>query len=69
MGGWLTTKQVLIIDNDQNTVKYFSAVLNEHGYDLVPAYDGSEGLRKVKLVRPGMFVNKLVDSDSFITKG
>ena len=62
-------KQVLIIDDDRNTVKYLSVVLSEHGYDPVAAYDGSEGPRKVKLVGPEMFVDKPVDSDSFVTKG
>ncbi|MFH1921553.1 MAG: response regulator [Planctomycetota bacterium] len=49
-------KQVLLVDDDQNTVKYLSVVLSEHGYDPVPAYDGSEGLEKVKHARPDLIV-------------
>ena len=49
-------KQVVIIDDDQNTVKYLSVVLSEHGYDPAAAYDGSEGLQKVKQAKPDLIV-------------
>lgn len=49
-------KQVLVVDDDRNTVKYLSAVLNEHGYEPVPAYDGNEGLRKVEQAKPELIV-------------
>jgi CheY-like chemotaxis protein len=49
-------KQVLIVDDDKNTVKYLSAVLSDHGYDPVAAYDGSEGLKKVKEAQPDLIV-------------
>ena len=47
-------KQVLIIDDDRNTVEFLSAVLTEDGYDPIPAYDGNEGLRKVKEFEPDL---------------
>jgi len=52
-------KQVLVIDDDQNTVRYLSVVLSElseHGYTPVPAYDGSEGLQKIKQAKPDLIV-------------
>lgn len=49
-------KQVLIVDDDQNTLKYLSVVLSEHGYDPVSACDGSEGLEKVEQARPDLIV-------------
>jgi len=49
-------KQVLIIDDDQNTVKFLSVVLSENGYDPVTAYDGSEGLQKVAETKPDLIV-------------
>ena len=49
-------KQVLIVDDDRNTVKFLSVVLSEHGYDPVSAADGSEGLRKVKQAKPDLIV-------------
>jgi two-component system cell cycle response regulator len=49
-------KQVLVIDDDQNTVRYLSVLLSEHGYEPVAAYDGSEGLQKVEQAQPNLIV-------------
>jgi CheY-like chemotaxis protein len=49
-------KQVLIVDDDKNTVKYLSAVLSDHGYEPVAAHDGSEGLKMVKSSKPDLIV-------------
>ncbi len=49
-------KQILVIDDDHNAVKYLSALLSEHGYDPVPAYDGAEGLQKIKQAKPDLIV-------------
>jgi len=49
-------RKVLVIDDDQNAVKYVSAVLSEHGYDPVPAFDGSEGLQQIKQAKPDLIV-------------
>ncbi|MHC4142705.1 MAG: response regulator [Planctomycetota bacterium] len=49
-------KQILVIDDDHNAVKYLSTLLSEHGYDPVPAYDGAEGLQKIKQAKPDLIV-------------
>ena len=49
-------KKILIVDDDQNTVKYLSVVLGEHGYAPVSACDGAEGLRKVEQATPDLIV-------------
>ena len=49
-------KQVLLIDDDQNTVTYLSVMLSENGYEPIPAYDGSEGLQKIKESKPDLIV-------------
>ena len=49
-------KQVLVVDDDKNTVKYLSAVLSDHGYEPVPACNGREGLDKVKQAKPDLIV-------------
>jgi len=41
-------KKVLVVDDDKNAVKFLSVVLSENGYDPIIAYDGHEGLEKVK---------------------
>jgi len=49
-------KQVLVVDDNRNTVEYLSVVLSEHGYDPVSAYDGEEGLEKIKQLKPDLVV-------------
>ena len=49
-------KQVLVVDDDQNTLKYLSALLREHGYDPTHARDGAEGLQKVREAKPDLIV-------------
>ncbi|MHC4773891.1 MAG: response regulator [Planctomycetota bacterium] len=49
-------KQVLVVDDDRNTVKFLSVLLSEHGYEPVPAYDGTEGLQKVEQSRPDLVI-------------
>jgi CheY-like chemotaxis protein len=38
------SKKVMIIDDDENTVKFLSVVLQENGYETLSAYDGREGM-------------------------
>jgi len=40
-------KTVLIIDDEPDTCTYFAAVLEDHGFSTLTAYDGEEGLRKL----------------------
>ena len=49
-------KQILVVDDDPNTVKYLSVLVSENGYDPVVASDGSEGLEKIKQARPDLIV-------------
>ena len=47
-------KQVLVIDDDPNTVKYLSVVLSENGYEPSSACDGEEGLEKIRQSKPDL---------------
>ena len=49
-------KQVLVVDDDPNTVKYLSVLLRENGYEVVPAGDGKEGLEKIQQAKPDLMV-------------
>jgi two-component system alkaline phosphatase synthesis response regulator PhoP len=49
-------KQVLLVDDDHNASRYLSVVLSDNGYDAVLAYDGSEGLAKIKQSTPDLIV-------------
>ena len=49
-------KQVLVVDDDKNTVVYVSVMLTEHGYNPIPAYDGDEGLQKIGESKPDLII-------------
>ncbi len=42
------SKKVMIIDDDENAVKFLSVVLSENGYESLAAYDGREGMEKLQ---------------------
>jgi DNA-binding response OmpR family regulator len=42
------SKKVLVIDDDENAVKFLSVVLSENGYEPLAAYDGREGMEKLR---------------------
>jgi CheY-like chemotaxis protein len=39
---------VLIVDDNRETVKLYSALLNLEGFQVTPAYDGYQALEKIK---------------------
>jgi two-component system alkaline phosphatase synthesis response regulator PhoP len=41
-------KKVAVIDDDKNACKFLSTLLTDHGYEAIVAYDGAEGLEKIK---------------------
>ena len=45
-------KKILIIDDDENIVKYLSLALSKNGYEPAGAYDGKEGFDKVGETHP-----------------
>jgi two-component system alkaline phosphatase synthesis response regulator PhoP len=49
-------KKVAVIDDDKNAVKFLSALLNDNGYETVAAYDGREGMEKLKETRVDLIV-------------
>lgn len=50
------SKQVLVIDDDRNAVRFLSVVLSESGYEPIAAYDGSEGLDRIEQAKPDLIV-------------
>ena len=37
-------KRILVIDDDPVTVKYLTTLFNDHGYETIEAFDGTEAL-------------------------
>lgn len=53
-------KSILVIDDEVGFVKALTDCLEFHGYDVIPAYDGLEGLGKVRLKRPDLIILDLM---------
>jgi DNA-binding response OmpR family regulator len=49
-------KKVLVVDDDENTVKFLSAALKENGYEPVGACNGREGLEKIESENPDLVI-------------
>jgi len=50
------SKKVLVVDDDENTVKFLSVALRENGYEPFGAYDGEEGLQKAEETNPDLIL-------------
>ena len=49
-------KKILIVDDDPDFVEAVSLILKPKKFDVVTAYNGIEGLEKVKAERPDLIV-------------
>ena len=50
------SKKVLIIDDDENIVRYLSVALQRNGYKPIGAPNGKEGFEKVGIEHPDLIV-------------
>ena len=50
------SKRVLIIDDDENIVRYLSVALHKSGYEPIGASNGKEGFEKVGVSHPDLIV-------------
>ncbi len=48
------SKKILVIDDEPDMVTFLSTLLEENGYDTVPASDGEEGLEKARTQKPDL---------------
>ena len=49
-------KKILAVDDERHIVRLIQVNLERHGYQVVTAFDGKEGLEKVASERPDMLV-------------
>lgn len=49
-------KKVLVVDDDENTVRFLTVALEESGYEPIGAHDGKEGLEKIKSENPDLVI-------------
>ncbi|PKL35906.1 MAG: response regulator [Spirochaetae bacterium HGW-Spirochaetae-1] len=50
------SKKILIVDDDKDLVQTITAVLKHNGFDVVEAYSGTEGLKKLLLEKPDLII-------------
>jgi CheY-like chemotaxis protein len=46
--------RILLVDDDESILKVFSAALKMHGYDVITASNGNDGIEKVKTQQPDL---------------
>ncbi len=56
MSDYDSVYKVLIIDDDQGLQKMLRVVLSAHGFDVVSAFTGEEGLALAKVEKPDVIV-------------
>lgn len=49
-----TKKKILVVDDDRDLVQSFIFILEDAGYEVVPAFDGKEGLEKTTAEKPDL---------------
>jgi CheY-like chemotaxis protein len=49
-------QKILIIDDDPTSVKMAESFLTAHGYEVITAGDGDEGINQIKKARPDLIV-------------
>lgn len=52
--------KILLVDDDADFIDVNKAVLENHGFDVVAAFSGREGLGKVKFEQPDLIVLDLM---------
>jgi len=48
--------KILLVDDDRGIVEVIKKVLTERNFDVITAYDGNEGIEKVKSEKPDLIV-------------
>lgn len=52
--------KILIIDDDEMLVELFSFLLTSHGYEVLRAFGGAEGLKKIEEEKPDLVLLDLM---------
>ncbi|MFC1493246.1 PleD family two-component system response regulator [candidate division KSB1 bacterium] len=53
-------KKVLVIDDDENQVRFLTVALEEFGYETLKAYNGREGLELIQNEKPDLVLLDLM---------
>jgi CheY-like chemotaxis protein len=47
-------KKILVVDDDRDVVRYLSAIFEDHGYEVLQAFDGAEALEVMERTIPDL---------------
>ena len=47
-------KKIMIVDDEDNLIELVTAILEQEGYEVIPASSGQEALEKLKSVKPDL---------------
>jgi len=52
----MKSKKILVVDDDEGTIRLVTAVLESKGYEVIDAFDGLDALVKIKKDHPDLVV-------------
>lgn len=52
--------RILVVDDDRPTVLIVSSILKKHGYEVFTAFDGLDGLKMARKVKPDLLILDLM---------
>jgi two-component system alkaline phosphatase synthesis response regulator PhoP len=56
----MMSAKILVVDDDPDILEAISLILGAHGYELITARDGIDGLNKLKEERPDLMILDLL---------
>ena len=56
----MTKKRILVVDDEKDLLEAVKFRLEASGYEVIPAYDGQEGLDKARREKPDLIVLNLM---------
>ena len=49
-------KKIMVVDDEESLIELVTAVLEQEGYEIIPASNGEEALEKLKTVKPDLIL-------------
>ncbi len=48
------SKRILVVDDEEDVVRYFKTLFEDNGYEAITAKDGAEAMEKIRAQRPDL---------------
>ncbi|MCK5022800.1 MAG: response regulator [Candidatus Aenigmarchaeota archaeon] len=52
----MAKRKIMIVDDEESLIALLTAILEEEGYEVIPAINGEEALEKLKTVKPDLML-------------